>query len=130
MAATSRCMSVWAEACSASATIKAVRVCSRTAEWLLCRFVHRRACALPAPPASRSHDRLAAQGSGTRPRPREPTRQQRSCRIARACARDNPGLAPFSACTHGRLRPRSDRVGPVTPRLRRCRSAPVPPSLP
>jgi hypothetical protein len=63
-------------------------------------------------------------------RPREPTRQQRSCRIARACARDNPGLAPFSACTHGRLRPRSDRVGPVTPRLRRCRSAPVPPSLP
>jgi hypothetical protein len=97
MAATSRCMSGWAEACSASATIKAVRVCSRTAEWLLCRFVHRRACALPAPPASRSHDRLAAQGSGTRPRPREPTRQQRSCRIARACARDNPGLAPFSA---------------------------------
>jgi hypothetical protein len=27
-------------------------------------------------------------GVGTRPRPREPTRQQRSCRIARACARE------------------------------------------
>ncbi len=32
IAVTSRCMSGWAEACSASATIKTVRVCSRTAE--------------------------------------------------------------------------------------------------
>jgi hypothetical protein len=41
-------MSSLAEECIASATINTRVVSSRTAEYLLCRFVQRRACALPA----------------------------------------------------------------------------------
>ena len=50
-AATSPAMPAGAESCSASATIRARVVPSRTADRPLCRFVQRRACACPAPSA-------------------------------------------------------------------------------